>query len=554
MKDQSEETTQLMKIRPVSPAPIGVLVAIFLFALSPIPMSAQSPSHLHLQIPVNGNSPLSPDHFLDWIDWLQQEGYGANRCGANPRTGTVFLTLDSEAELTPLLDAGFRVISRQESAPLEGDSRTQSQYFDPGEIAAMLMQTVNDHPGITQLINVGTTFQGRTIFGIEISNQPGVAEDEPAIQFNAAHHSREVATPHIVMDIIDTLTDSYGSNPTITAWVDDYKTVCVPMVNPDGVQYVFDTDSFWRKNRQTYPGGCTGVDLNRNYSYRWGPDRCGFASSCSSSTQTYPGPSEMSELETQAMVGLAMSYHFVMATSYHASGQFIDYPYACSNGAPNEIMPEHLVIHEMMNGMADGIDAVDSTPRYAVFSPASAGALSGDDTSWYYANQGTYSFLVEVGTSFEPSFSLVAGIVNRNRGGWQYLYDRLGEARIDVHVNDACTNDPLEAEVTLLDFVFDTGEDPRSTYLPFGRWTFLVPPNSTYTVRVQKNGYVTQDLDVPVGSSPSSATISLVPDAGCPPKPPTNVVPASSVWTGGALIALFLTFGLFFIIRAQRLP
>lgn len=516
----------------------GVLLAL---AILPRPVIAQpEEALLTLELPASSNPSLDLAEIRTWMDWLDSRGFGVNRCGLDPARKTVTLSASGDLDLSPLLDAGFRVLERRTSSPLEGNRRTQSAYFDPSEIQALLMQVAADHPDLTRLFSVGTTSLGRTIWGIEISDQPGVPEDEPAIQFNGQHHSREVATSHVVIDVIDFLTSNYGSNSQVANWVDSYKTVCVPMVNPDGVQHVFDFDSFWRKNRQSIPPSCIGVDLNRNYPYRWGPDRCGFTSSCASSSQTYEGPSAASELETQAMIQLASAYNFVMATSYHSFGRFIDYPYACSNGSPSALMPEHLVIDEMMNGMADAIDAVDSVPRYAVFSPASAGPLSGDDTSWYYAEKGVYSFLVEVGTSFEPAFSEVDGIVNRNRGGWTYLYERLGRARIDVHVTDACTGAPLSAEVTLTDFLFDTGEAPRRTDADFGRWTFLVVQDQSYTVRASEPGYLPAEITVPVGNVPAPVNLVLTPIDGCPPPAQVPLAP----WVSAALSISILGFGI----------
>ncbi|MFQ5461792.1 MAG: M14 family zinc carboxypeptidase [Phycisphaerae bacterium] len=497
------------------------------------PQTSAAPLLVELALPgADGAQPLSDAARRTWLNWLGERGFGVDRCGLDPVAGTVSLDLSDERLLAPLVAAGFTIVRQETVSPL-GDARTQSQYFDPTEIQTMLLQAAADHPAIAQAFVVGTTFEGRDVYAIEISNNPGVAEDEPAIQFNGQHHAREVATSHVVMDVVETLINGYGIDPSVTQWVDNYKTVCVPMVNPDGVQYVFDVNSFWRKNRQFYPPSCTGVDLNRNYPYRWGPDRCGFASDCFG--DTYQGPSVASEQETQFMVQLARNYHFVMATSYHAYGRFIDYPYACSNGSSSGIMPEHGVIDEMMNGVADAIDAVDGVPRYTVFSPASAGALSGDDTSWYYADQGTYPFIIEVGTSFEPAFSSVSGIVARNQGGWRYMYERLGQARIDVHVADACTSEPLEAEVTLTDFVFDTGESPRITFAPFGRWTFMVQPNATYTVRITKTGYASQEIPVAVGTTPTGVDVVLEPTSPCAVEP----IPAVSDW--GMAVLLLLT-------------
>jgi len=183
----------------------------------------------------------------------------------------------------------------------------------------------------------------------------------------------------------------------------------------------------------------------------------------------------------------------------------------------------------MMHGVSDGIFGVDGT-RYDVYSPVPFGGVNGDDTSWYYAHRGVYAFIIEVGTSFEPAFAQVAGIVNQNRGGWRYMYERLGQARIDVQVRDACSGEPIEAEVTLKEYVYDTGETARITSLPFGRWTYMVPANGSYTVRASKSGYVTQEASTSVGNIPVSVAIELNPEAPPPGGCATADIPATSTY------------------------
>jgi hypothetical protein len=89
------------------------------------------------------------------------------------------------------------------------------------------------------------------------------------------------------------------------------------------------------------------------------------------------------------------------------------------------------------------------------------------------------------------------------------MYQRLGQARLDVYARDGCNDEPLEAEVTLTNYVFDTGELARTTFMPYGRWTFMVRPNTTYTVRASKAGYVTQDVPIFVANLPQALTITL---------------------------------------------
>lgn len=456
------------------------------------------------------------------LAWLREHHFDV----AGIVLGEGYLELVVTGEQVDELDrAGFAVLEQRELGPLNGPgARALSDFADPDEVFSFLSQTVADHPGITALTVIGTSVEGRNIYALEISDQPGVPEDEPAVLFNAQHHAREVATPHVVMDVIDTLTDGYAAaQPKITGWVSSFKIVCVPVVNPDGAAYVFGVNSNWRKNRSFNADNSRGVDLNRNYPYHWGSGslNCerGTGSSGSQGSETYRGPSVASEPETQALVQLAENWNFVMATSYHASGRFIDYPYACNDGFPDNGMPEHGVVDDMMNDVADAIFAVDGV-SYSVFSPVAIGPVNGDDTSWYYAHIAAYPFIIEVGTSFLPAISALPGIIARNRGGWMNMLTRLGGSRIDLYVRDADTMAPMEATVGLTDFVYDTGELPRTTKLPFGRHTWIVQGNNTYSVLVGKDGYYSQAVQVSVLSAPALEVVDLVP---LPPPIPGDI-------------------------------
>ena len=446
------------------------------------------------------------------LTWLRENDFDIAGIVVGSGYLELVTTLDQVGELR---EAGFTILEHRELGALnDADGRALSDYADPDEIFAFLAQTVLDHPTIAELSVIGFTVENRKIYALEISDQPGVIEDEPAVLFNAQHHSREVATPHVVMDVIDTLTDGYAAaDPQITNWVNSYKTICVPSVNPDGAEYVFTVSANWRKNRSFNAGGSRGVDLNRNYPYHWGSGslNCerGTGSSGSAGSETYRGPSVASEPETQTMMQLAQTWNFVMATSYHASGRFIDYPYACNDGNPDLSMPEHAVIDEMMQDVADAIFAVDGV-TYSVFSPVAIGPVNGDDTSWYYAHVASYPFIIEIGTSFLPPIASLPGILSRNRGGWMEMMERLGGARIDLYVRDADTLAPLEATVTLADLVFDTDELERTTKMPFGRHTWLVQENGTYNVQVDLIGYYSQTIPVSVLAAPVATTVDLV--------------------------------------------
>lgn len=459
-----------------------------------------------------------------WSDWLAEHDYDV--AGILIQSSIVDVILRDGDDPALLTDSGFTVLEMEKSQPLSQelahlqDSSLRgvpSGYANPADVEAFLDATTAGHPTITRKFTLGPSVQGRQLWAIEISDHPGVNEDEPAIQFNGLHHAREVATPHVVMDIITYLTDEYAlGNPAVVDWVDNYKIYCVPMVNPDGSNHVFTVDDFHRKNLgPSCVGSNPGIDLNRNYPYHWGTGSTacersptgGSSGSCPS--DSYRGTNSESEPETKAMTSFASSKDFVIAVSYHSFGRFIDYPYACNDGNPNMSMPEHAVIDELMEGAADGIFAVDGV-NYDVHSPIAIGPVNGDDTSWYYAHNGTYALIIEIGTSFQPSFAVAMASVNRNRGGWQYLLSRMGEARIDVRVVDHLTGLPLVAEVELLDFVFDTDELPRFSESVFGRSRWMVQANDTYTARGAAAGYATRDVGVSVINSPVDAPVLLL--------------------------------------------
>lgn len=101
----------------------------------------------------------------------------------------------------------------------------------------------------------------------------------------------------------------------------------IPVLNPDGYAYSWNQDRFWRTNRSP-TGGCSGVDLNRNFDANFGG--IGSSKKCG---ETYRGTHAFSERESQAV------RHFIqqrqkqtgnaikMYLSIHSFSQAIIYPY-----------------------------------------------------------------------------------------------------------------------------------------------------------------------------------------------------------------------------------
>jgi len=102
----------------------------------------------------------------------------------------------------------------------------------------------------------------------------------------------------------------------------------VPCFNPDGYEYNRQTDpnggGMWRKNRRNN-GGSYGVDMNRNFGYKWGYDNNG--SSPNPSDNTYRGPAPFSEPEAQAVRDLAILRNYGTHFNMHSYSDAYLYPW-----------------------------------------------------------------------------------------------------------------------------------------------------------------------------------------------------------------------------------
>jgi len=127
---------------------------------------------------------------------------------------------------------------------------------------------------ITNKTIIGSSFRGRPIFAVKISDNPDVQEDEPEVLYTALIHAREPAGMMSVIYYMWHLLNHYGTDPEATYLVNNRQIWFVPIVNVDGYEY---NRKFYpsgggmrRKNLRnvdtlTYQGSAYGIDLNRNF-------------------------------------------------------------------------------------------------------------------------------------------------------------------------------------------------------------------------------------------------------------------------------------------------
>ena len=315
--------------------------------------------------------------------------------------------LVNEAEFRKLEDMGFDVSMVMSKSLMRGPD---AQYKTPQEIEKLLHDFNTQFPALTEVVEVGKSLQGRSIWAIKISSK-NITGSKPSVLFNGMHHAREVMGPEVALDIIETLLRGYGKDSKITHWVDANQIWVLPMFNVDGNNIVWTNDTMWRKNaRDSY-----GVDINRNYPFAWG--------SCNGSSgmkwaQDYRGASAASEPETNVMMKLVKEIRPVFDISYHSYSELVIYPMGCDGQRTQNADVVETIGKEM--GKAIGYTA--GTAWETLYS------VDGSDIDWMYSTYQVIPYVIEVNSSrdgFQPDYSKRQPTVELNRKAWQLLLDRL---------------------------------------------------------------------------------------------------------------------------------
>ncbi|WP_061292286.1 M14 family metallopeptidase [Herbidospora cretacea] len=234
-----------------------------------------------------------------------------------------------------------------------------SAYHNVAELNAVVNTVLADHPTLARKVSIGTSYQGREIYAVKISDNVATDEAEPEVLFTHGQHAREHLTVEMAVYLLNLLTDSYGSDTRITNIVNSREIWIVPNVNPDGSEYDIATGSYrsWRKNRQPNTGSsAVGTDLNRNWAYNWG---CCGGSSGTTSSDTYRGPSAESAPEVRAIADFVRG-RVVSGTQqikahidWHSYGELILWPYGYTTantaaGLTQDDRDAHAVLGQQM--------------------------------------------------------------------------------------------------------------------------------------------------------------------------------------------------------------
>jgi len=212
--------------------------------------------------------------------------------------------------ILPLLALTFLVFSALPGEAVEVLHTYNSMKEDTEELA-------NQYPDIAIYSEHATsTGLDLEIFSVDVAlNITELSQEElealPAMYVDGVHHGNEGMSAEAAFLFLQDVLERSTTDPS---YLEGKRLVVTPVMNADG--YLQDCRNNWN-----------GVDLNRNYPYMWGMYGTSDTRGSCPASGTYRGPSEGSEIETQANIELMRGMNLYVYFSGHTGSNDIVLPW-----------------------------------------------------------------------------------------------------------------------------------------------------------------------------------------------------------------------------------
>lgn len=401
--------------------------------------------------------------------------------------------------------------SRSRASIVGATSYDEPTYIDYNTYVDELNYLAERYPHIMKLQELGesegslqsTYGFNQKVWGIKISDNVDQNEQEPGFLFVGETHARETQTFPITFSVLKEMLQEYETNPGIKEIVDNNQLFFVPLLNPNGYTVARTQNSMWRKNINDNgyslsfnTGSYTGVDLNRNYRYKWGEDAPN-----NPAKETYRGPEPHSESEIQAVLGFIEENHIAAAITYHSYGEMVLMPYNQNSNTkdPVDFTEMRALGLKMANHMK-------SKTGYGNYSVGNAVELlgygaGGGMSDHLYVEYGMFAYCYEVwdGGFLTPENQLPQ-LATNIRAAAKELIRRGTYSSLQGTISD--NGKPVEAKIVITGLDDQTKE--RVDYYSdntTGYYTrFLTPGTYTVTISPKINNYSPEEFEITVGS------------------------------------------------------
>ena len=319
----------------------------------------------------------------------------ANKGVAIEQVGPDYVVALVEEELLKTIKKSFRVsvefpLTEVSKLPFKTQDfpRKDSNYHNYSEIEEFISELVSENKDIVSSHVIGKSLENRNIYHLIFSTDQKESHKKPGIVIMGGHHAREHLSVEMGIELAKYLASEFrNNNPEIVDLLESRQIHIIPLVNPDGAEYDISSGSYksWRKNLRKNKDFSLGVDLNRNYSYKWGTG----GSSKNPKSPIYMGEKPFSEPETQAIKDFIESHeNITICLSIHTFSKLILYPWGHTYTPISKA--RDLSVHRTM------AEKMASWNGYRPMQSSGLYITSGDTTDWSYGVHNIISFTFEL--------------------------------------------------------------------------------------------------------------------------------------------------------------
>ena len=378
---------------------------------------------------------------------------------------------DKEYQLISEMDFGIQKIPNKaklyynELIKNTTNSRNPMEdYHNYIELTAFLQNIAQIYPDITKLESIGQSVQGRELWVMEISDNPGVNEIEPEFKYVANMHGDETVGRELSLYLIEWLVEGYGINSRATNLINNIDIYIMPTMNPDG----FENGSRYNAN---------GVDLNRDF-----PDQ--FNDPNNSTFNREP--------ETQAMMDWTSEHHFVLSANMHTGALVANYPFdGPSTGVYSAAPDNDLFVNLALTYANAHPDMASGGFSNGITNGSQWYAISGGMQDWNYVWESGCDITLEQNEVKWPNSNQLANLWEEHREPLLVYLEKVFDG-VRGTIVDASSGEPLNANISITGIDHDITNDPEN-----GDYYRLLIPG-TYVISVEAFGYIPQSNTITV--------------------------------------------------------
>tara|TARA_Y100000748_G_scaffold297258_1_gene291046 strand:- start:294 stop:2282 length:1989 start_codon:yes stop_codon:yes gene_type:complete len=353
-------------------------------------------------------------------------------------------------------------------------------YHNYNELTEFLQNIASNYPSITNLTSIGQSVQGRELWVLEISDNPGVNEFEPEFRYIANMHGDETVGRELSVYLIDWLCSNYGLSDRATDLVNNTSIHIMPSMNPDGFE-------LGQRNN------ANDVDLNRDF-----PDQFQDPNNFVNGRQP----------ETRAVMEWSNQHNFVLSANMHTGALVVNYPFDGPNSGSYSACPDDdLFVDLALTYSENHQDMYTESPfSQGITNGAQWYALFGGLQDWSYLWTKAFDVTLEQNEVKWPNQNLLPGLWDENKEAMISYIERVHGPSVRGQVIDANSGLPI-----LCSIIVEGNENVISNDAQNGDYYRLLTPN-TYQITFNSIGYESQTQSITIGDSAVILNIQLVID------------------------------------------